>query len=291
MDPEKARMIKISFKDIPRSTKIVIFDNEDKSLSKVWEIDQGDKEIEFDLPDSWSDPYRNILTTGYFIPDSYAPISNNENTFSICGSDYYADIDRRVQNEEQNKKSIEQLIHSIFANDSLSGRQKFFISLIALQSHFEYLIYGMLVLSGHISKTKFDNLSTQAARIPVAFSSHNTDFFSNQIEICPGKNNLGSEIQQTNRDNIEMIFEEVRKVRNKVVHRWGYKDLGQEKLRDIFSKLEEAINLNSSDDKFYLDACFVCVRLYAKTNVIGNQLLYFIEKEAVRAERKLRGYN
>ena len=80
-------------------------------------------------------------------------------------------------------------------------------------------------------------------------------------------------------------------VRNKVVHRWGYKDLGQEKLQEIFSELGESINLNSSDEKFYSDACFVCLRLYAKTNVIGNQLLYFIEKEAVRAERESRGYN
>ena len=52
------------------------------------------------------------------------------------------------------------LIHKIQGNDNLDGRQQFYISLIALQSYFEYKIYGMLVLSGYISKKGFNKLNT-----------------------------------------------------------------------------------------------------------------------------------
>lgn len=284
-------MLKVSFKNIPSESKLAIFDKANTSSVSTWVIEPGYTEIEFEIPNSWENPHKSLRTTGYFIPDSYAPIDRTKREIEITGGDYYVDVDRDVLNEELNQKSVETLIHSIFGNDGLDGRQKFFVSIISLQSYFEYLVYGMLVISGHMSKTQFNNLRTQSSRIPVAFSNQNTDFFSTQIEICPGKSGLGSDISQIIRDDSKNIFEEVGRIRNKVVHRWGYKDIGQHTLKDIFSSLREDINLNDSDDQFYSDACFVCVRLYARTSALGNQLSLFNEKEIVKAEREARGYN
>jgi hypothetical protein len=85
------------------------------------------------------------------------PIERSTKEVLITGGDYYLDAIREIANEEHNQKSVKELITTIYSNDVLSGRQKFYVSLLALQSHFEQLMYGMLVLSGHMSKTKFND--------------------------------------------------------------------------------------------------------------------------------------
>ena len=147
----------------------------------------------------------------------------------------------------------------------------------------------MLVLSTHSSKTQFENLSTHECRTNEAFSPDNTDFFSRQICICPGKENLGSEIDQPTRTLVKSIFDEVRTLRNKVVHRWGFKDIEQRELREIFERLGEPMGYHTEDETFFSEAAFVFVRLYARTNAIRIQLSYFVEREAVKEERRERG--
>ena len=89
------------------------------------------------------------------------PIYDDEDVIEFNGGDYYSDINRNKLKEELNQRSVETLIHKIHGTPNLDGRQQFFISLIALQSYFEYLVYGMLVLSGHSSKTAFENFKTK----------------------------------------------------------------------------------------------------------------------------------
>ena len=94
------------------------------------------------------------------------------------------------------------------------------------------------------------------------------------------------------RREVENIFNEVRTLRNKVVHKWGYKDISREKLRDIFSNVNEAVDTSSDDNTFFHRATNVLIRLYARTkNAISNQLSYFNEKYMVEKEREERGYS
>lgn len=218
------------------------------------------------------------------------PIKDNENVIEFSGEDYYIDVDRGKLNEELNQKSVETLIHKIHGNDNLDGRQQFFISLIALQSYFEYLVYGMLVLSGHSSKSAFKALDNHKNRTKEAFSVTNTEFFTNNITICPEKDNLGNIMPLALREEVEKIFNQIRKLRNKVVHGWGYKDIPRDKLRDIFSNINEAVDTTLNDNAFYKRATSVIIKLYAKTNQIRNQLSLFNEKYVVNKEREERGY-
>lgn len=279
------------FKDIPCDATFAVFDKDNRGpTSDVRNVSIGDTEFDIEIPATWTSPYRNFRTGEYFVPNAYMPIVGDVSEIVISGGDFYIDVNRERRNEELNRRSIETLIHQIHGNRDVDGRQKFFVSLVSLQSYFEHLVYGMLVLSGHLSRRKFKNLETQAKRIPVAFSDNNTQFFSQQIEICPGKGGLGSHIPSEIKDAQEKTFEKIRKLRNKVVHSWGYKDIGQQEIKDDFLDLGENINLIEPDDAFYEQASFVLVRLYAKASLLNNQLSLFTEKEMVRLERESRGY-
>lgn len=117
---------------------------------------------------------------------------------------------------------------------------------------------------------------------------HNTKFFTDNIS--PGKENQGSIMPLTSRREVENIFNEIRKLRNKVVHKWGYRDITRDELRDIFSNLNETIDTTLNDDDFYQRATFVLIRLYTKTSHISNQISLFNEKYVVNKEREERGY-
>jgi len=136
---------------------------------------------------TWKFPFLSIAVTKYYVPDYYREIKNEESEVEFTGADYYVDLDGDVLNEELNQTSVETLIQSVQASANLNGRQQFYISLLALQSYFEHLVYGMLVISGHLSKTRFQALNNHEDRTIEAFSSTNTSFFSDNIEIYPGK--------------------------------------------------------------------------------------------------------
>jgi len=91
------------------------------------------------------------------------------------------------------------------------------------------------------------------------------------------------------RDELEKIFEEIRKLRNNVVHGWGYKDIGQEGIQKAFTNMGESVPMRESEEEFYHDASFVLIRLYAKSNSLKLQLGLLRGKEEVLAERKNRG--
>lgn len=281
--------MKVQFENIPCEIKFAIFD--DKEKSKIWTIEPGDTEFEYELSAGMKAPFRVIASpNGWRVLEGKVPIQNPTRNILITGADFYLDIDRQPVNEEQNQKNIEDLIVSIHRIDSLSGRKKFFVALVSLQSHFEFLVYGMLVLSGHLDKSKFTKLHTHKERTSEAFSKNNTAFFSNQIEIIPGKSIKMATIADETRRQIEVIFNEIRTLRNGVVHKWGYKDVGRDKVSEIFRKLNEDPGYQESDDEFYANAAWIFVRLYTRTNQINTQLKYFIQRTAVREDREERGY-
>ncbi len=282
--------MKVRFEKIPCQIKFGFFDEGNRESLVVQYIEPGDSEIEITIPSEWKSPYRVVSTTKYYVPRRREPIANTSQDMLVTGADFYADISREPENEAHNQTSVENLIVQIYGSDALSGRQKFYVSLVSLQSYYEHLVYGMLILSGYLSKTKYENLANHKQRTEAAFSKDNTDFFSTAIEIAPGKSNLGTHIDIGTRIEFKKIFDEVRSLRNKVVHRWGYKDVGRGKIVEIFEGLGENAGYHETDDSFYSAASFVFVRLYARVNAIKTQLSYFIEKEAVRAEREGRGY-
>ncbi len=285
------KTIRYEFRNIPKASNFAAYDRKcSKTHKKVWEIPVGDTDIQYDLPDDWIEPYQQLRSKSYWIPNINLPITAQMSVVRITGGNYYIDISRVKIPEELNQESIESLIGSAHVTPGLSERQQFFIALVSLQSYFEYLVYGMLVLSGYKSTSAFDRLGNHKKRIHVAFSANNTHFFSNTIEICSGKSGLGHIITSAERTKIQDIFDAIRIMRNKVVHSWGYKDIPKEDLNDFFDQLGEPIDTRTSEGEFYKRAAFTCVRLYAKVNYIKTQLSYFHEKEMIRLERQNRGY-
>ena len=277
------------FKNIPCPSTFGIFDEADRTTVQTWEINPGDSELAVDIPSTWQSPYRVIRAMRYFIPNSMEPIERSTKEVLITGGDYYLDAIREIANEEHNQKSVKELITTIYSNDALSGRQKFYVSLLALQSHFEQLTYGMLVLSGHMSKTKFDDKKAEHL-IKEAFAERNTFLQSGKIEICVGKSVLCERVTDKARGDLVNIFQEIRWLRNRVAHRWGYQDIGCDKILEIFRKVGESIDYYTTDEDFYNKAAFVFVRLYARASIIESRLALLIEREAIKLERAARGY-
>ena len=284
------RPIEFTFINIPIESTILIVDNYDRSRDYNHEITVGNSTLIFELPDNWSNPYYKILTTKYYIPNSTIKIESSDNNFEITGNEFYADLDREKLNEELNQIDVESLIHRVSAIVQISGRQKFYISLNALQSYFEYLTFAMLVRSGKIGRNAFRALGNHENQTIAAFDSGNTSFFTDNIIITPGKASAGTNIAIEFRDEIKNIFTEVRKLRNRVIHGWGDKDVDRQKLSDIFSNMNLVLQITGDDETFYTSATQLLVTLYAKTGTFRNQASIFNEKFVVESERRKRGY-
>ena len=141
------RNLKFNFVNIPKESSFGVFDKENsKPTMDFRKIQLGNSSFNLTIPDNWETPFRTLRTTGYWIPRSYMPIGEDEELIEFTGGDYYVDVDRTVLNEELNQRSVETLIHMIHGNKKMDGRQQFYISLLALQSYFEHLAYGMLVM-------------------------------------------------------------------------------------------------------------------------------------------------
>jgi len=284
------KQIEFSFINIPIETKIMIIDNDDKSNNHHHEIPIGNSSFRFELSDTWSNPYYKVFPTKYFIPNSVVKIESTDTNFQLTGGDYYADLDRERLKEELNQVDVESLIHNVSGINQFSGRQKFYISLNSLQSYFEYLTYAMLVRSGKIGKRAYRALGSHENQTNEAFDLGNTSFFTDNIIITPGKPRAGTIIEIEFRDEVKNIFTEVRKLRNKVIHGWGDKDVDRQKLSDIFSNMNLVLQIPGDDETFYNSATQLLVTLYAKTGSFRNQALIFNEKFVVESERKKRGY-
>ena len=148
----------------------------------------------------------------------------------------------------------------------------------------------MLVLSKYKTDGEFESLSNANNRINCGFSRRNTYFFSEQINICPGKENLGQLISDDARLKLQNIFHMIRDMRNAVVHSWSYNDLSKEELKNRFESVGEQVKMHLDIPEFYADATQNFVRIYARVNYVRSQLLYFRENEYVRLERIERGY-
>ncbi len=280
--------MKIVFDNIPEASRFTVFDLANKDAAASWEIPIGDLEIEYEIPAEWSTPYYSLRSSTYYIPNEYNSLSGPEISFS--GDDYYLDISRENSIEELNQESVESLITGVQNNDKLDFRQKFYISLVSLQSYFEYLTYGIIVLSGFKTEADFGALRTANNRINSGFSNGNTDFFSDQIHLCPGKENLGRLITDEERDRLRKIFHMIRDMRNAVVHAWSYNNLTKHEINGFFQTVGEHVDVRLSASDFYRDATQNFIRLYAKVDYIRSQLMYFKEREYIRAERQERGY-
>ena len=286
------RQLRVTFSDIPEPTRFALFDRTDpRSTKHDWELASGDGEVVFDLPSDWREPFYSLRGRRYFIPKYRGPISPGDEELLFSGADCYVDIDRERALEEVNRAVVEELTHKLVAQDVLSGRQKFYVSLVALQSHFEYLVHGMLVLSGHVSKGEFRKLKDHERQTEKAFHPDNTDFFSTTIRICPGKEGLGQHIDETQRRQMKTALDKIRTLRNRVVHGWGYKDLGRERLlEDLAAAGANVGHPQETDGQFYTQLAHGIVQLYARTHPLVNQLHLIIEREAVADERAARGY-
>ena len=281
--------MKFTFENIPELCGFAVFDYDNKEgTGKSWRIPAGNTTFEFEIPEDWTSPYYSLNALTYYIPNQYDKLS--EPNFSFSGADFYLDITRGRPEAELNQESIEQLIYGIQQNPNLDFRQKFYIALVSLQSYFEYLCYGMLVLSRYKTDAEFESLSNSNNRINSGFSRRNTSFFNDQITICPGKENLGQLINDEARQELQNIFHMIRDMRNAVVHAWSYNNLSKEQLKNNFESVGEQVKMHLDIPEFYTDVTHNFVRLYARVNYIRSQLLYFREREYVRLERIERGY-
>lgn len=283
--------MKCKFTNIPEETKFAIFDYDNKKIkSPTYKIPVGDSEIDIEISENWSNPHHNILAYGYVVDSAYGPIDTSKSELNFSGEHYYIDITRDKNPEEINQIDIEAIITGIHGIDILSSRKKFFIALTSLESYFEYLTYGMLVLSGYKTENEFEGLKNQGTRIDCAFSRRNTFFFTNQIVIRPGIENQGQLIDDALREALKDIFHKIRDMRNEIIHAWSYNDLGKENISQRFAEMGEHIGTHLDDDAFYRDAAFQFVRLYARVGYVRGQVLLFNAKRVVRLDRESRGY-
>ena len=289
-EPNKITM-KCIFTNIPEETTFAVFDYDNKKAkSPSHKIPVGDSETDIEIPEDWSNPYHNIRAHGYIVDDAYSPIDRSKTELNFSGELYYLDITREKNPQELNQFDIEAIITGIHGIDILSSRKKFFIALTSLESYFEYLTFGMLVLSGYKTEVEFEDLKNQSSRIDCAISRRNTSFFNNQIEIRPGVENEGQLIEDPQREALKDIFHGIRDMRNKIIHAWSYNDLGKENLSQRFADMGENIGTHLDEDTFYRDAAFQCVRLYARVQYVRSQVIVFNAKQVVRLDREASGY-
>lgn len=278
------------FEKIPEQSKFAIFELGQKGPAEMYEIPSGDTEIGFDIPSEWEDPHYAIKTISYYIPDDCVPITDSEKPITITGADYYLDVTQNEEAIERNWKSVESLIVAI-GSSGLEPRQKFFTGLLSLNSYFEFLVHAMLVLSGHISNNRFRDLGTHENRISEAFSDDNTAFFGTAFELCPGKSIDTAEVPLHTRAFLVDVMNDVRKLRNEVAHKWGYRDVPEERIKSLFEVAGIALPYTSNPDAFFEGAAQQFTAIWAKVkNPLDLRYKLVAQREVIRKDRTERGY-
>lgn len=282
------RKIKFTFANIPADTRVLV-GHQGAPRLYTDRLPAGDHAFEVEFPDG-SQPLLRVICREYTIPEKGGPIGDGVTEYVVTGADYYVDVSRPDRPEAQNLKSIESLIYQVSSAGNLNGRQHFYTALIALESYLEYLTYGMLVLSEHWSETKYRQ-SRQEVAIKAAFDGANTDFFTTEVVLCPGKTVQLLPMDATERAEWVECFDTVRKLRNQIVHSWGSRDISRADLEARFNAIGEMMNTFGTDEEFYTRETFLFTRLYARANNrIGNQLTLFNERAEIRRDREERGY-
>lgn len=126
-------------------------------------------------------------------------------------------------------------------NPNANARQRFFLSLISLQSYFEYLTYAMLVLSEYMSEKDYNDLQDSSKHIDAVFLAENilgNEFFAEEIIIHPENKIRIPRITKSSIKSIRSKFHTIRQLRNDVIHAWGYKDIS---LADLKKRLDEIV--------------------------------------------------
>ena len=281
-----------SFKNIPSSTTFCVFDADTKEKAHIGEVQLGDSSMVISTPSSWTTPTRTLRSKEYFLPEAFKGFTPGS-TVTFSGDDFYIDISQGETPPERNRKAVEALIHQSAHASLFDARQRFFASLIALQSYYEYLTFGMLVLSDQLTEKGYKKLYKHSVQTKQAFASTNTSFFATKIDICPGKS-VTSMVTLKQARELLPNFEEVRKLRNAVAHSWCYRDLPRHDIVDRLKKTQlplPPIQTNADDEAFYTSAQHCLLALYAAAeNTVGRQVKVFAERDWVRREREERGY-
>jgi hypothetical protein len=217
----KESIFTLKLNDIPEETVVGVFDYAQKDTVKGFyeKFQIGNSKKDFTIPSTWSKPWISVRSKKYQLLNKYRYMSlENVTEVKIDGGMYFLDSSREEDEETLNQKAVESLI---YGPSSLTGRQKFYVVVVATESHFEYLTYNMLVTSGHMLKPKFDDLKEQKARIQKAFSKENTKFFAEHIELKPDNIIPLEKTVWTEIEKIKDIFEKICKLRNDIVHGWS----------------------------------------------------------------------
>ena len=214
--------MKFEFQGLPVEVTWCVFDEEAPEKRQVGKAQPGDSVIQVTVPSSYGEPFVSVrCADGYTIrPDQRRALSDVTETVEVDGSIFYLDVDRTKHPYELNHEATKKLVTGAAG---LTGRGRFFTALVALETHLEYLTFAMLVLSGHRSNSQFKGLNKQQNRAIEAFDSSNSAFFGDPV-LMPGDRELTiGEIPGDSLRRMQVIFDEVRKLRNKVVHEWTYK--------------------------------------------------------------------
>ena len=284
--------MKFRFDSLPAEIGFSVFDYDNKQSRDgcSHRLAAGDHEFDFEIPSSWTAPHYSLAAFEYFVPDSYGPLDRSKVEFSRTGADFYLDVTREETREESNRRSVESIITATISSNDLDGRQKFYVALMALNSHFEFLVHTMLVVSGHISRRQFNRLGTHEHRINAALDASNTSFFANQFQLCPGKLIEPGDVDNVTLDQCRDIMQAVRKKRNEVAHGWGYNDLRNEDIIAFFEQFQQSISYSPNDDEFFRNAAQQCVILWAKVQALNTRAMLVHEKQIIATEREERGY-
>lgn len=176
--------MQVRFEAIPAISRFAVFDKGGSDDPLTWEVPEGDWELVCEMPVAWVNPYWVLHCRDYYLPVGRGRIGDPGVELMFSGGDDYLDVSLDLSPEERNRNSVELLIHKLLGSDDLDGRQKFYVALVSLQSHLEFLTHGMLVLSEHLTEVEYRKLWAAKARIDAAFSDENTSFFSTEIEIA-----------------------------------------------------------------------------------------------------------
>ena len=109
----------------------------------------------------------------------------------------------------------------------------------------------------------------------------------------PGKRIISvGAIEIQYRDEMRIIFDEVRKLRNKVVHSWTYKHPERPDLVNRFQLMGERLQTShATDDEFFEHTTTALIRLFARVSPLDNRASVFREARIIDEERSSRGYD
>ena len=88
------------------------------------------------------------------------------------------------------------------------------------------------------------------------------------------------------------VMNDVRKLRNDVAHKWGYRDVPEERIKSLFETAKIVLPHASNSDAFFEYAAQHFAVIWAMVrNPLNKPYTLILEREAIRTERAERGYD